>query len=238
MFRNVAHYSRLSQEEQSHLRNDARILVAEKQWEGCGGLEMTDEIRITIAAQAALMLLGTKNDYFSRVLSIVVFPSEFELPKEEWEDEEAEGRVVGGQAVDYGPVILSWDTVLAEAQDPSMGQNLVIHEFAHQLDFLDGYTNGAPPLKGKQQAAKWRETMTAEFTRLRRDYRKDRETFLGDYAASNATEFFSVASERFFMVPVQLQHYHAKLYHLLAEYYRVDPVRWFTNDENTSQPEI
>src|SRR5262245_18339070 len=76
--RNIAHYSLLSTEEQSRLRTDARILVAEKQWEGCGGLEMTDEIRITIAAQAALMLLGLKHDYFSRVLSIVVFPSQFE----------------------------------------------------------------------------------------------------------------------------------------------------------------
>ena len=224
---NVAHYGLLSKEEQSHLRNDARILLVEKQWEGCGGLKMTDEIRLTIAAQAALMLLGLKNHYFSRVLSIVVFPSEFELPKEEWEDETAKGQVVDGQAVNYGPVILSWDTVLAEGQNPSMGHNLVIHEFAHQLDFLDGYTNGVPPLKGKQQFAKWRQTMTAEFTRLRRDFRKGRDTFLGDYAATNAGEFFSVASERFFMVPMKLRHYHGKLYHLLAESYRVDPVRWF-----------
>jgi Mlc titration factor MtfA (ptsG expression regulator) len=203
-------------------------LVAEKSWEGCAGLPVTEEMKVTIAAQAGLMLLGMAHDYFSRILSVLVYPSAFELPLEDWEDEAGRrGLPVAGQAVYDGPVILAWDAVLTEGRDPTAGRNLVIHEFAHHLDFLDGYSNGTPELHGQRQSERWRGVMTAEYTRLQRDLRRGRETFLGNYAAAREAEFFAVASERFFTRPDRLRHYHPSLYELLAEYYGTEPIRWF-----------
>jgi Mlc titration factor MtfA (ptsG expression regulator) len=223
----VAHYSLLTDQQRARLRSDLRILVTEKNWEGCDGLQMTEEIKVTVAAEAALMLLGLDHDYFSQVLSIVVFPSEFEMLREDAYDEK-EKYVAGGLAFYRGPVFLSWDQVLEEARDPSTGRNLVIHEFAHQLDFLDGLVNGVPVLRDRHQTSLWTQVMTQEFTRLRRDLYRGRETFLGDHAGSNATEFFAAVSERFFAVPHRLRHYHPKVYDVLEGYYRVDPSSWFT----------
>ena len=226
--RNIGQYAWLSPDQRARLRNDARILVEEKRWEGCDGLSMTAEIQVTIAGQVALMLLGLRHDYFSRVLSIVVFPTEFEVPRE---DEDAEATVLGGQSSDEGAVFLSWDAVLEEGRDPSLGDNLVIHEFAHQLDFLDGYCTGTPALRSREQTVRWRRVMTQEFARLTKDLAEDRETFLGDYAGTHASEFFAVASERFFTLPEELQRYHPSLHAVLSEYYGVDSMRWFEGRE-------
>jgi len=230
---NLRHYRLLSDAERERLRNDARVLVAEKSWEGCDGLKLTELMNLTVAAQAALLLLGLEHDYFSRVLSVVLFPAAFELPAQSWEEH---GQIISGQAVDYGTVYLSWDTVLAEARDPTAGHNLVIHEFAHQLDFLDGYTNGAPPLRGRDQAHRWHEVMQGTFHRLRRELQRGNRTFLGSYAASNPTEFFSVASEKFFSLPAELRRCHPELFAVLAEYYRVDPLRWFEGNTGADSP--
>src|SRR5437016_3692162 len=122
---NMAHYRLLNNAERARLQDDARVLIAEKAWEGCDGLKVTEPMKLTVAAQAALLLLGLEHDYFSRVRSIVLFSTAFELPAESWQER---GRIITGQAVDYGTVFLSWDTVLAEARDPTIGHNLVIHE--------------------------------------------------------------------------------------------------------------
>jgi len=220
----MAHHRLLNDAERTRLHDDARVLIAEKTWEGCDGLKVTEMMKLTVAAQAALLILGLEHDYFSRVLSIVLFPTDFELPAESWEER---GRVVAGQAVNYGSVFLSWETVLAEARDPTTGHNLVIHEFAHQLDFLDGYTNGAPVLRSRDETQRWQRVMQGTFQRLRRDLQTGRKTFLGSYAATNPTEFFSVASEKFFSLPRQLRQCHPELFEVLAEYYRVDPLMWF-----------
>jgi Mlc titration factor MtfA (ptsG expression regulator) len=238
--RNVADYHLLNEGERSRLRNDARILVAEKNWEGCHGLEVTDEVKVTIAAQACLMVLGLDQDHFSRVLSILVYLSSFAISHEGWPDEKGKREALAGQAVYRGPVILAWDAVIAEARDPATGRNVVIHEFAHQLDFLDDTINGTPDLGSSQQARRWQEVMTIEYSRLQRAIRKGHKTYLGDYAARNETEFFAVASERFFTQPGRLRHYHAALYEVLGEYYRVEPVRWFAGREGSAQttPEV
>jgi MtfA peptidase len=228
LWQTLCHYRLLNEAERKCLRDDARVLLAEKRWEGCDGLKVTELIKLTVAAQAALLLLGLEHDYFSRVRSVVMFPAAFELPSESRGER---GWMVSGQAVDYGTVYLSWETVLAEARDPAAGHNLVIHEFAHQLDFLDGYTNGTPPLRGREQTRRWHTVMQRTFHRLRRDLQKGLRTFLGSYAATNPTEFFSVASEKFFSLPAQLRGCHPELFAVLAEYYRVEPLRWF--DGNT-----
>jgi Mlc titration factor MtfA (ptsG expression regulator) len=115
---------------------------------------------------------------------------------------------------------------LAEGRDPSAGGNTVIHEFAHQLDFIDGYADGTLDLPG-EQAERWQEVLTAEYNRLRREIRRGRATFLGDYAATNKTEFFATASERFFTQPAKLRHYHPQLYQMLNVAYAVNPAKWF-----------
>lgn len=228
---NVAQYPHLSDQQQTHLRNDTRIIVAEKTWEGCGGLLITDEIKVTVAAQACLLLLGrTEHDYFARVRSILVYPTTFRVtdansqdPYGEWH----EGDPAAGQSVYRGPVILAWDAVLSEGRDLSFGSNVVIHEFAHQLDFLDGYTNGTPEISDDDLYDRWCDVMTEEFQKLQERVRKGKKTLLGDYAATSETEFFCVASEVFFTQPTRLRGRHPALYALLADYYRVNPVKWF-----------
>jgi Mlc titration factor MtfA (ptsG expression regulator)/RimJ/RimL family protein N-acetyltransferase len=221
---NLTHYGLLNSAERARLQDDAKIMIAEKTWEGCDGLKVTEIMKLTVAAQAALLLLGLDHDYFSRVQSIVLFPTAFEMPAESWEER---GSFALGRAVDYGTVFLSWETVLAEARDPASGHNLVIHEFTHQLDFLDGYTNGAPPLRSRDLTQRWQRVMQGTFQRLRRSLQQGQKTFLGSYAATNPTEFFSVASEKFFTLPRELRQNHPELFDVLAEYYRVDPLAWF-----------
>ena len=223
--RNVAHYRLLSDEQRSRLRTDLQVLVTEKNWDGCDGLKITEQMKVTIAAQAALMLLGMEHDYFSHVLSIVVFPTQFEMLREEWHDEKRKYLATGQAA--YGAVFVAWDSALAEGRDPSSGHNLVIHEFAHQLDFTDGLVNGIPVLKSPEQVVRWSEVMERGFNHLREELSAERGTFLGQHAGSNATEFFSAVSERFFTVPGQLRDYDPRVYEVLAEYYGVDPLTWF-----------
>jgi Mlc titration factor MtfA (ptsG expression regulator) len=223
--RNVAHYPLLPPALQRKLREDLSVLVAEKYWEGCGGFEVTDEVKVTVAAQACLTLLGRRDhDYFGRAPSVLVYPSAFAEPAP---DGGPPRYGWAGQSVYRGPVILAWDRVLAEGRDPAGGCNLVVHEFAHQLDDLDGSANGTPALATDAEHAGWARVMTAEYVRLLRDLRRGRETFLGGYAGSNETEFFAVASERFFTLPGRLRHYHPALYDLLRGYYCVDPREWF-----------
>ena len=235
LVRNVAHFQLLNEDERARLRDGIRVLVAEKNWEGCGGLQVTDEVKVTIAAQACLMLLGMEHDYFSRVLSVLIYPSTFLIPKGEWMDDYEGATGAIGQAVYRGPVILAWDAARADAQDPSSGRNVVIHEFAHQLDFLDGCVNGTPRLASEEQGQRWYDVMTGEYTRLLRAMRKGHESFLGDYAARNETEFFAVASERFFTQPEQLRHYHPALHDMLVEFYAVDPTEWFARKAGTAE---
>lgn len=219
---NVAAYPLLNEDEQARLRDDLTVFVAEKNWEGCGGLTMTDEIKVTIAAQACLLLLGMEHDYFSRVLSVLVYPSAYRVPDREGViDKHGHGML--GQAWYRGPVILAWDVVAAESRDFSSGRNLVLHEFAHQLDFLDGLANGTPPLKNREQQAKWHGIMTAEYDKLVRDSQKGKATVLDSYGASDPPEFFAVATECFFTQPAPLQRRHPLLYQVLREYYGQDP---------------
>jgi len=126
LLNNVAHFALLNTDQQTRLRNDLRVLISEKNWEGCRGFEITDEVKVTIAAQACLMLLGRKHDFYSQVLSILVYPSTFVAPRGST-DEFDYGEPLAGQAVYRGPIILAWDAVLEEGRNPSLGYNVVIH---------------------------------------------------------------------------------------------------------------
>jgi Mlc titration factor MtfA (ptsG expression regulator) len=227
---NVAYYDYLTEAEQAKLRDDLRVFIAEKHWEGCGGLRITDEIKVTIAAQACLLVLALEEDCYTRVKSILVYPRGYLGPSDRdgitgliFEEERS------GEAWYRGPVILSWTDALEEGRDPGLGKNLVFHEFAHQLDMLDGEVDGTPPLRDPQQAEEWREVMTAEYQRLVEESEQGEATLLDEYGATSEGEFFAVATECFFTRPVEMRRRHPRLYQVLREYYRQDPAARLAN---------
>ncbi len=225
--RNVHHYQFLSPGQQAKLRDDLRILVAEKSWEGCRGLAITDEVKVTIAAEASRLLLGFRDEYFDMVQSILVYPDAYVAP----DQEVLQGGIVlegksarSGEAWYRGPVILSWPDVLAGARGETCGTNLVLHEFAHQLDMQNGrVVDGTPPLESADQYRRWEEVMNSEYQRLVRDCQQGRPTLIDCYGATSPAEFFAVVTECFFQLPRDLQWRHPPLYEMLSTFYRQDP---------------
>jgi hypothetical protein len=227
---NVAHYSMLDDAERTELCATMQVFLEEKHWEGCGSLDLTDEIRVTIAAQACLLQLGLPHDYYRNVESILVYPSTVVPPKYQPGVFERVGSPVDdaptpilGQSFAQGPVILVWDAVLHDARHPEQGHNLVYHEFAHKLDLLDGTADGTPLFDDRDQFAEWVAVCSREFLRLRGLAEKGHKTFLDSYGAKNEAEFFAVATEEFFDRPIALHEHAPDLYGVLSAYYRQDP---------------
>lgn len=226
---NVAHYGMLDDAERSELQAMMQVFLGEKQWEGCGGLDLTDEIRVTIAAQACLLQLGLPHDYYRNVESILVYPTTVVTPEHRPGVFESIGLPVDnstpilGQAFSRGPVILVWDAVLRGARHPEQGHNVVYHEFAHKLDMLDGAADGTPPLVGQEQLDEWVAVCSAEFGKLRALAESGYTTFLDAYGATNEAEFFAVATEEFFDRPQALRRHAPDLYRILRDYYLQDP---------------
>jgi Mlc titration factor MtfA (ptsG expression regulator) len=226
--RSVVHYARLPDDLRRRLEERVQVFVAEKNWEGVGGLEVTDEMRVTIAAQACLLVLAFDDEYYDHVLSILIYPTAFvtrdvQITRAGVVIQDREARL--GEAWYRGPVIVSWEDALAGGRQTDPGHNLVLHEFAHQLDMLGGRDlDGTPPLPSRELAARWADVMEAEYQQLRRDCRSHRRRPLLDcYGATNRAEFFAVATETFFERPTALSSRHPELYDILAAYYRQDP---------------
>lgn len=226
---NVAHYCQLDETERAELHGMIQVFLEEKRWEGCGGLELTDEIRVTISAQACILQLCLPHDYYRNVQSILTYPSTVITPEhtpgvfELVTSPVAAPKPILGQAHSQGPIILVWDAVLHGARHPEQGHNLVYHEFAHKLDMLDGIADGTPVISDPQQFAQWVVICSAEFLRLRALSRKGHKTFFDSYGATNEAEFFAVATEEFFDRPVSFQKHAPELYNVLSAYYRQDP---------------
>jgi Mlc titration factor MtfA (ptsG expression regulator) len=226
---NVAHYSLLDDAERAELCATMQVFIEEKQWEGCGGLEITDEIRVTIAAEACLLQLGLPHDYYRNVESILVYPSTVVIPEHrpdvfERIDSPLDTNVaILGQAFAQGPVILVWDAVLHGSRHPEQRHNVVYHEFAHKLDMLDGAADGTPPFADSNQLAEWVAVCSREFLRLKTLAGKGHATFLNAYGAQNEAEFFAVATEEFFDRPEVLRLHAPDLYHVLSAYYHQNP---------------
>jgi MtfA peptidase len=226
--KNVAFYDRLSESDQRELQGHIQVFLAEKSFEGCGGLVMNQEIKLTIAAQACLLLLHRQDDYYPRLFSILVYPHAYVAKSIEplGGGMVLEGETARlGEAWKDGAVVLSWDDVRSGASDFHDGQNVVLHEFAHQLDQADGSADGAPLLEHRSQYVTWARVLGMEFERLRKDAAHHHRTVLDQYGATNPAEFFAVATECFFEKPVQLQRKHPELYDELKMYYRQDPVQ-------------
>lgn len=227
--RNAPVTAALSEADRAELFGHVHVLLAEKRIEGCGGLPMTDEIRVTIAAQASLLLLHRETDYFPTLRSVLVYPDSYIAPLSE---EQKDGTVIEGHEVregeswHEGALALSWVDVMNGAADPHDGNNLVLHEFAHQLDSETGDEDGMPWLASAARRETWRRVLGAEFEALRHAVEDMRPTLLDEYGAESPAEFFAVATECFFELPCELKREHPELYEQLALFYTLDPANW------------
>ena len=214
-------FASLEESERSDLRKLVRILIEDAHWEGCGGLELTHEIRVTIAGQASLLLLGLHPDGFKHVKTILVYPSAVAVATASGGIESSVPAV--GAAMLRGPLMLAWDDALRGIQDRGDGRNTVLHEFAHKLDMLDGFVDGIPPVGGGERFAQWQRVVEAEFAEHSREVDKGGNGLLGCYAATSPAEFFAGATEFFFERPHDLRREHFELFELLKSFYRQDP---------------
>jgi Mlc titration factor MtfA (ptsG expression regulator) len=226
--KNIPYLSGLRAEDRSELEGLVRIFLAEKSFEGCGGLELTDEIKLTIAGQACLLLLHRETDIYPNVDSILVYPSAYRVPTREHDGvvviEGDQTRL--GESWQRGLVVLAWDHVLSGAAQPRDGQNVVLHEFAHQLDGEDGVMNGTPELGARARYTAWAHVLGDEFEELSQRLHAGRRSDIDPYGATNPAEFFAVLTEMFFEKPRALERKHPELYAELAEFYKQDPARF------------
>lgn len=211
------------------LERHIQVFLAEKDFIGCDGLDITDEMRVTIAAQACLLLLNRRTKYFPNLRTILVYPGAFVVERLRAEPSgvlQEQREVLSGESWSRGQVILSWEDTLAGAAIPDDGRNVVIHEFAHQLDQEKGYANGAPWLGRRERYGKWSRTLGEEFATLQRRAMLGEPSLFSYYGATNPAEFFAVITEVFFEQPVPFAQLHPALYDELVALYRVDPANW------------
>ncbi|MDG2051606.1 MAG: zinc-dependent peptidase [Myxococcota bacterium] len=227
--RNVPHSTQLNADEQSRLRDFIQVFVAEKNWEGCGGLELNDEIRVTISAQAGLLVLGRPHQYFRNVQSILVYPTTIVTPERTLSHFTIPGVVpaagipILGEAHLGGPILLVWDRVKQNARHPEQGHDVVYHEFAHKLDMLDGAADGTPILGSRAETERWAHVCGEAFEKLRDKVQRGQGSFLDAYGATNEAEFFAVATEFFFDQSRQMKKQEPDLYAVLQDFYGQDP---------------
>ena len=214
--------------QQLRLKKHIQVLLSEVPFIGCAGLEISDEMRVTIAAQAAFLLLG-RGGSFGNLREVLVYPGHFVVPRSESGVDGVvhEGRdMLAGQSWQRGQVILAWDAVREGAADPHDGANVVMHEFAHQLDQNTGPANGAPYVGRGSVQQTWAHVMTQEFDALHGRLARNEAGLIDPYAATNSAEFFAVTTELFFERSEALAAERPALYEQLKRCYRVDPLSW------------
>ncbi len=202
--------------------------VSEVNWEGRAGLEVTDTMRVTVAAQACRLVLGLEGQQYRWVRSIYLFPSTYsttEMVGQGGAAPEEKRSHRHGEAWMRGPIVLSWNAARQGVANPDDGRNVVYHEFAHKLDMLDGFADGTPSLKGSAAYEAWVRIVGAEYQELVQDAERGKKTLLSKYGATNTAEFFAVATEEFFERPDRLLKRHKDLYGCLCRFYNQDPHR-------------
>ena len=234
----VPYYRFLNEGDRAELRGHVQVLVAEKNFEGCGGLAMTDEIKVAVAGYASILLLHREAAYYPRLSSILVYPDAFVArgkkpksvigrmdmmdPMDEMDviDDDA---IRDGESWETGAIVLAWKSIVQSVREPGTAFNVALHEFAHQLDLDNGYMDGVPALDSDAAHAEWVRVMGGAFEVLQRDVDYDRATWIDAYGAEHPAEFFAVLTETFFMRPHTLLRKHADVYGVLREYYKQDP---------------
>lgn len=205
------------------------VFAGEKDFVGCGGLVVTPPMRLAIAAQACLLAIGHDRSPYGALRAVLVYPARFVVP-ESWHDEDGvvteEELVLSGQAWDTSRILLSWEDVQAAGGGDGGAYNVVIHEFAHYLDLVDGEADGVPGMESPGARTRWLAVLRAEFARVRDAVERGEETFLDAYAADDEAEFFAVASEAFFEQPRAFAHHLPSLYGEFRDFYRLDPAAW------------
>jgi len=224
--KNIQFYHLLSPEIKNELHGLIQIFIDEKIFEGCGGLEITDEVKITIAAQACILLLGRKNDIYPTLRTILVYPHAYFAPVKR----KLEAGIVMegfqhrlGESWTRGQVVLAWDEILQDTNDIHDGHNLVYHEFAHQLDNESGASDGVPALDKRSSYIVWARVLSKEYNKLINDIIHHRHPLLSQYGATNPAEFFAVVTEYFFEKPIQLKNLHRELYEQFSNFYKLNP---------------
>lgn len=222
-------YAKLPADLRANLDGLVNRFLDEVKFFGYEGVEITDEVRVTIAAQACMLLINKENRWFSSLETIHVYPTTFRSKINKVDghvhSERRQSRL--GESWAKGPVVLAWDHAVYGAFCPHDGQNVVMHEFAHQLDEQTGVTDGAPLLDKDQSATRWAVAFRSAYRRLIRDLETGKANVLDAYGATNPAEFFAVATEMFFERPCELREQEADLYKELSQYYQIDPASWF-----------
>ena len=221
---NVPLYNRLSDSHKTRLENLVQLFISEKEFYECAGFEIDDRVRVTIAGHACLLLLERGFYEYDDVKSILVYPDIYRV-----KDTDSDGLVVSasdetraGEAWSHGRVILAWSQCEQAIANPHGPHNVILHEFAHQLDYLDGTADGAPPLSG-DDAARWQETMTEAWDHLQHRLEHHHKPWLDPYGATEPAEFFAVLTEAFYQQPQHLKREQPDVYAALCRFYRIDP---------------
>lgn len=222
-------YTLLPMEVRERLEPLVQVFLAEKAFEGCGGLQIADEMRVAIATQACLLQLRDEADLYPRLDTVLVYPDTFVVDRTVEEDDglvtELKEELLG-ESWDSGALILSWSDVVRDAAEFDDGYNVVLHEFAHQLDEENGAAEGMPLLPDATLAVDWARVLGAAYEDLRADIDRGEEPYFDTYAAESPAEFFAVCTEEFFTAGAGLQREYPDLYAVLARYYGVDPAQW------------
>jgi hypothetical protein len=227
--RRVPCFGRLPADLKRQVEQHVQVFVAEKSFIGCNGFEVTDESRVTIAAQACLLILNRRTDYFPKLHQVLVYPGAFLVERLRAEPSgvlQEQRHALSGESWTRGQVIVSWEDVVEGAAIADDGRNVVIHEFAHQLDQVKGYANGAPWLGSRHRYPRWSQVMHEEYARLQQQAMAGEPSLFTYYGATAPAEFFAVVSEVFFEQPREMHAAYPALYEELRSLYRVDPVTW------------
>lgn len=226
--RNLPLLHRLPPELKQELYGHVNVFLDEKRWLGCGGLELTEEMRVTIAGHACLLLLNRKTDYFPGFSSIYVYPDTYLVDDVEYDGEiEIRGRDArAGESWPGGPVILSWRDVRDTIEGTADGQNVVLHEFAHKLDEENPDVDGLPVLASAAHYREWEQVMTRAWENLEETIAGHERSAIDDYALTSPAEFFAVATEAFFEQPAAMQRQFPEVYEQFRKYFCVDPATW------------
>jgi MtfA peptidase len=213
----------------AELRRLSSLFLDSKEFSGAHGLELSDDMAVAIAAQACLPVLRLGLTAFDGFVGIVVHPDEVQVKREFVDDDgvvHEYDEVLSGEAMEGGPVMLSWRDVREAGESAQWGYNVVVHEFAHVLDMGDGVADGIPPLASAAERKRWQTVLMTDYKAFCERVDGGDDTTLDPYGAESPEEFFAVASEAFFVAPQGMRAEHPALYELLAGFYRQDPAGW------------
>jgi Mlc titration factor MtfA (ptsG expression regulator) len=225
---NIPVTRRLPDNLRENLNKEIQVFVSEKEFIGCAGLEITDEIKVTIAAQACLLNMNREHFHYPSCYTILVYPDSFitEHYHHHGDLVSLHQNVTHGESHERGPVVLAWSEVVKGASHPSDGHNVVFHEFAHQLDQESGRHNGVPYFEDIDKYRAWVNIVGREYEDFTNKVFKNLPTIIDEYGATNEAEFFAVISGAFFEKPHKLKKHKPELYQQLVSFYNLDPANW------------